>query len=84
MNNIDKTESRYLNQPIHGYDTMQEGDYVVFIVSDNGSGMSAKDINKNSNIFMLKKAMGRSGTGLVLAIVWSAVKDHNVYKDVQS
>ncbi|MEN6620500.1 MAG: ATP-binding protein [Smithella sp.] len=79
-----KTENRYLDQPIQGYDTMQEGDYVVFIISDTGSGISAKDINKIFEPFYTKKVMGRSGTGLGLAVVWGTVKDHNGYIDVQS
>ena len=31
-----------------------------------------------------KKVMGRSGTGLGMAVVWGAVKDHKGYIDVQS
>ncbi len=33
-----RTENRYLDKPIRGYDEMQEGDYVVLTVSDNGEG----------------------------------------------
>ena len=34
--------------------------------------------------FYTKKVMGRSGTGLGMAVVWGAVKDHNGYIDIQS
>jgi CheY-like chemotaxis protein len=79
-----KTKNRYLDQPIHGYDTMQEGDYIVLIVSDTGSGISAHDLDKIFEPFYTKKVMGRSGTGLGLAVVWGTVKDHNGYIDVKS
>jgi PAS domain S-box-containing protein len=81
---IIRTENRYLDKPIHGYDDMQEGDYVVMTVSDNGGGISAADIKKIFEPFYTKKAMGRSGTGLGLAVVWGTVKDHDGYIDVQS
>ncbi|NTW77977.1 MAG: response regulator, partial [Syntrophaceae bacterium] len=34
--------------------------------------------------FYTKKVMGKSGTGLGLAVVWGTVKDHKGYIDVQS
>ena len=34
--------------------------------------------------FYTKKTMGRSGTGLGMAVVWGAVKDHKGYIDVRS
>jgi CheY-like chemotaxis protein len=34
--------------------------------------------------FYTKKVMGRSGTGLGMAVVWGTVKDHNGYIDIQS
>jgi len=79
-----QTENRYLDEPIRGYDEMQEGDYVVLTISDNGKGISNKDIGKIFEPFYTKKVMGRSGTGLGLAVVWGTVKDHNGYIDVQS
>lgn len=79
-----RTENRYLDYAIKGYDEMKEGDYVVLTVSDTGSGISAQDLGKIFEPFYTKKVMGRSGTGLGLAVVWGTVKDHNGYIDVQS
>jgi two-component system, cell cycle sensor histidine kinase and response regulator CckA len=78
------TENCYLDKPITGYDQIQEGDYVVLRVSDSGKGISTEDIGKIFEPFYTKKVMGRSGTGLGLAVVWGSVKDHQGYIDVQS
>ena len=78
------TENRYIDKPINGYDYVDEGDYIVFTISDTGSGISNKDIGKIFEPFYTKKKMGRSGTGLGMAVVWGAVKDHDGYIDVQS
>ena len=37
------TENRYIDQPISGYDRVEEGDYVVRRVSDTGVGISPED-----------------------------------------
>ena len=79
-----RTENRYLDRPIGGYDDVLDGDYVVLTVSDNGKGISPADMGKIFEPFYTKKVMGRSGTGLGLAVVWGTVKDHNGYIDVQS
>jgi CheY-like chemotaxis protein len=79
-----RTENRYIDKPIRGYDDVREGDYVVLTVSDNGRGISAADVKKIFEPFYTKKVMGRSGTGLGLAVVWGTVKDHDGYIDVQS
>ncbi len=63
---------------------MQAGDYAVLTVSDTGGGISAEDLGKIFEPFYTKKVMGRSGTGLGLAVVWGTVKDHDGYIDVQS
>jgi len=41
-----RTENRYLDKPIRGYDDVREGDYVVLTVSDTGKGISAMEIEK--------------------------------------
>jgi two-component system, cell cycle sensor histidine kinase and response regulator CckA len=79
-----KTANRYLDHPIRGYDTIHKGDYVILQVTDTGMGISANDLGKIFEPFYTKKVMGRSGTGLGLAVVWGTVKDHNGYIDVQS
>jgi two-component system, cell cycle sensor histidine kinase and response regulator CckA len=79
-----KTENRYLDVPVRGYDDMQEGDYAVLTVSDTGKGIPAKDLGKIFEPFYTMKVMGTSGTGLGLAVVWGTVKDHNGYVDVRS
>ena len=78
------TENQYIDSPIEGYDTVEEGDYVKLTVSDNGVGISPEDIDQIFEPFYTKKTMGRSGTGLGMAVVWGTVKDHGGYIDVQS
>ncbi|MEA1876457.1 MAG: response regulator, partial [Bacteroidota bacterium] len=70
--------------PLRGYDDVEEGDYIIFTVSDTGVGISSKDMERIFEPFYTKKVMGRSGTGLGMAVVWGTVKDHRGYIDVQS
>ena len=53
-------------------------------VRDNGIGISPQDLRKIFEPFYTKKVMGRSGTGLGMAVVWTTVKDHSGYIDVKS
>jgi PAS domain S-box-containing protein len=78
------TENEYIDAPVKGYDDVNEGDYVVLTVSDNGTGISVEDQERIFEPFYTKKKMGRSGTGLGMAVVWGTVKDHNGYIDLQS
>jgi PAS domain S-box-containing protein len=79
-----KTTNQYLDRPIQGYDQVRGGDYVVLSVSDTGEGIPDADLKRIFEPFYTKKVMGRSGTGLGLAVVWGTVKDHNGYINVQS
>ncbi|HOO45003.1 MAG TPA: CHASE sensor domain-containing protein [Deltaproteobacteria bacterium] len=74
----------HIQEPIQGYDTIIEGDYVVLSVSDTGVGISREDKDKIFEPFYTKKVMGRSGTGLGMAVVLGAVQDHSGYITVQS
>jgi PAS domain S-box-containing protein len=79
-----KTANQYLDKPIHGYDEVRTGDYVVLSVSDTGEGIHEADLKRIFEPFYTKKEMGRSGTGLGLAVVWGTVKDHQGYLNVES
>ncbi|MGD8337959.1 MAG: ATP-binding protein, partial [Desulfobacterales bacterium] len=79
-----KTENRYVDHPVKGYDAIAAGEYVVLSVSDDGIGISAADIERIFEPFYTKKVMGRSGSGLGMAVVWGTVKDHKGYIDVES
>ncbi|WP_163338540.1 PAS domain-containing sensor histidine kinase [Desulfopila sp. IMCC35008] len=63
---------------------VKQGEYVVLTVSDNGSGISENDIEKIFEPFFTTKVMGRSGTGLGMAVVWGTVEDHEGYIDLES
>ena len=79
-----RTENSYVDKPVPGHDTFAEGEYVVLTVSDEGQGISDKDIKHIFEPFYTKKVMGMSGTGLGLPVVWGTVSDHSGYIDVQS
>lgn len=78
------TENRTIDRPIPGYDQVTEGDYVAVTVADTGVGLSAEDRERIFEPFYTKKAMGRSGSGLGMAVVWGTVKDHHGYIDLES
>ncbi len=78
------TENRYIDVPIDGYDTVKDGEYVILTVADQGVGMTEEDKKRVFEPFYTKKVMGRSGTGLGMAVVWGTVKDHSGYIDIQS
>ncbi len=79
-----KTRNQYLDKPVRGYDEVKEGDHVVLSVSDCGEGIPASDLKRIFEPFYTKKIMGRSGTGLGLAVVWGTVKDHSGHINVES
>ena len=78
------TTSRYVDQPFQGYDDFKEGEYAVLSITDDGSGISAEDTERIFEPFYTKKVMGRSGTGLGLAVVWNIMQDHKGHIDLTS
>ncbi len=67
-----------------GYEDVRTGEYVVLAISDDGSGISPQDLDRIFEPFYTKKVMGRSGTGLGLAVVWNSMQDHDGYINVKS
>ncbi len=56
---------------------IRAGEYIILQVRDSGSGIEGKDLEHIFEPFYSKKVMGRSGTGLGLAVVWNTMEDHN-------
>ncbi len=79
-----KTENKYIERSETACDDIEEGDYVVMTISDTGIGIAPEELDRIFEPFYTKKVMGRSGTGLGMAVVWGTVKDHNGYIKVDS
>ncbi len=60
------------------------GEYATLSIVDSGTGISAQDLDRIFEPFFTKKKMGRSGTGLGMAVVWGTVHDHNGHIEVQT
>jgi PAS domain S-box-containing protein len=60
------------------------GKYVVLTVQDDGKGINTNDLDHVFEPFYTRKAMGRSGTGLGLTVVWNTMKDHRGAVTVES
>jgi len=56
---------------------LKQKEYVILTVTDTGTGISKEDIEHIFEPFYTKKVMGRSGTGLGLAVVWNTIEDHD-------
>lgn len=78
------TSNCYLDKPVFDHAEIRPGGYVTLTIRDSGQGISPADSGRIFEPFYTKKVMGRSGTGLGLAVVWGTVKDHEGYIDVQS
>ena len=73
-----------VEQSRKGFEEVPPGDYVALTVADSGIGIPQTDIERIFEPFYTKKTMGRSGTGLGMAVVWGTVKDHHGFIEVTS
>jgi len=80
---IDKKGSITLSTKIGHSDFQSEEEnrlgqdkYIVLAVTDTGIGIPDNDLEHIFEPFYTRKVMGRSGTGLGLAVTWNTVEDH--------
>lgn len=78
------TENVLLEEDYRGYELITAASYVVVTVEDNGVGIAETELGHIFEPFYTRKQMGRSGTGLGMAVVWGTVKDHEGFIDVES
>lgn len=78
------SSNAYIDTVFRGYDQVRQGEYVQLSVKDTGIGIAEKDVERIFEPFFTTKRMGRSGSGLGMAVVWGTVKDHNGYINVTS
>ena len=69
-------QPRTIEHPVQGYAEIPAGEYMVFSISDNGVGIDPSEIESVFEPFFTRKQMGRSGTGLGMALVLGTVNDH--------
>jgi CheY-like chemotaxis protein len=75
---------RRLQQPLEGFETVPAGDYVCLTVGDTGTGIAPADRGRIFEPFFTKKRLRRSGTGLGMTVVWSALKEMDGFIQVSS
>jgi len=73
-----------LEFPHRGFQQVPRGAYVLLTVSDQGKGMDAETVEHLLDPFFSRKKMGRSGSGLGMAVVAGVIEDHRGYFDVKS
>ncbi len=78
------TQNIELDQHAAKQFNIQAGTCVKLSVEDNGMGIAPHDLHRIFEPFYTKKVMGRSGTGLGMAVVWGTVRDHKGFIDVRS
>ncbi|MCJ8503048.1 ATP-binding protein [Desulfatitalea alkaliphila] len=79
-----RTENRLLEQSLEALESIPPGRYATLVVSDTGTGIHSSQVERIFEPFYTKKKLGRSGTGLGMAVVWNVVKDHGGFIDVQT
>ena len=78
------TEHKIVHEAIEGYETIAAGEFIVITIQDQGTGISESSLRRIFEPFYTNKKMGRSGSGLGMAVVHGTVKDHDGFIDVDS
>ncbi len=78
------TRTVYLGSTGNRSDDLNEGEFVVLSVSDNGAGMADENLHHVFEPFYMRKVMKKGATGLELSVLREVVKDHGGYVNVVS
>ncbi len=78
------TRNTYVDVELQGFERIPEGEYVVLSVADEGVGIASEHVARIFEPYYSRKALGHSGSGLGMAVVWSTVKGHGGYVDLHS
>ena len=70
-------EKLYLDKQPADFSQWRKGPYIRLTIADTGIGIPEKYLDRIFEPFFSRKVMGRSGTGLGMAVVWGTVEDHN-------
>ena len=76
---IEHVNEGYLKDPV-----LEGGVHVCLTICDTGPGISDSDLEHIFEPFYTRKAMGKSGTGLGLTIVWNTMENHGGKIKVES
>ena len=80
-----KTESIILEHSCPSrFCTVPEGEYCLFSVTDNGTGINETDIEHIFEPFYTKKMLKKQGTGLGMTVVWGTIKECGAFIDIKS
>jgi len=71
------TSNVFLDRPMEGFGKVPAGEYILLRVEDDGVGIQPEDLDRIFEPFYTRKVMGRSGTGLGMAVVWGTIQDHH-------
>jgi two-component system, cell cycle sensor histidine kinase and response regulator CckA len=78
------TRNEYTDELTTRFGNVSRGDYAVIEIEDTGVAIAKENLERIFEPFYTKKVLGRNGTGLGMAVVWSSVRDHDGYIDVIS
>lgn len=70
------TRNCFIDQALEQVQFLENGEYVMLSISDDGPGIGEDDLAHIFEPFYSKKVLGKSGTGLGLTVVWNCVQDH--------
>lgn len=81
---IIELEEMVFEPPPVDFRQWREGPYIRITITDTGIGIAERYLDRIFEPFYSRKVMGRSGTGLGMAVVWGTVEDHKGYITVAS